>query len=166
VMRPLILLLTLSLLALSCASAAPPTESVARTEQALCVGPPGLQATGLVLTPATVQRANFLVNKMWGAWPKSPATCPAAWYCGAIVPNACTQGQCDAGQCPGWTCRMTAINFADDGLRLSTAVAGLTYIDAKFSAQPDAAGLTALEATELGVARASAALLTDYWCGQ
>lgn len=165
-----ILALLLTLFALSCASAgaAPQQqpEAAARAEQALCVGPAGLQATGLVLAPATVQRAHFLVNKMWGTWPKPPPTCPGAAYCGTRVPNTCSQAQCDAGQCFGWTCRMTSIDFADDGLRLATAVSGLTHIDTRFALQPDAAGLTGLETTELAAARATAALVTDFWCGQ
>jgi hypothetical protein len=157
------LILTLfALLVFGCSAEVAPTESIASTEQAVCSGPAGLQALGLVLTPTAVQRANLLVNKMWGTWPKAPPGCPGAWYC-PYIPSSCTPAQCAAGSCFGWTCQQTDIAYASDGLRLSTVVAGLSLVDNKFALQPEAGGLTALETTELGVARAAGVVLSDFW---
>lgn len=60
---------------------------------------------------------------------------------------------------------MAEIYYADDGLRLSTPVRGPSYIESQWALQPNAGGLTALEATELGVARTAATLISDFWCG-
>jgi hypothetical protein len=166
-MKNLILLIVS--LALFACSGAVPEEPSARVEQQLCYGPPGNQASGLTVAPAAVQRAHQLVNKMWGSWPKPPAACPGAWYCGVIVPNTCTANQCAAGQCVGWTCQMTAIVYAADGLRLATTVGGADGIpnggiDAMFATQPNAGGLSTGETAELGAARLVATVLDDFWC--
>lgn len=161
------MLLFLTLFALSCSAApdGPPPERLANAEQALnCWGPDGYQASGLVLAPVTVQRAHFLVNKMWGAWPKAP-TCYMG-VCPPSVPQTCNAAQCAAGACPGWTCQQTAINYADDGLRMSTTVAGTALVDDRFALQPDVRWLTSLETTELGATRAATVLLTDFWCSE
>jgi hypothetical protein len=158
------LILTLfALLVFACSADAEPAESIASVEQPVCAGPPGSQTPGLVLTPGSVQRAHFLVNKMWGTWPKAPPGCPGAWFC-PYIPSSCTPAQCAAGSCLGWTCQQTEISYADDGLRLSTLVAGWSVVDAKFALQPEAGGLTGLETTELGVARLAAVVISDFWC--
>lgn len=163
-MKNTIVALLIAFSAFACSSAPEPTESLASVEQAICWGPTGSQAAGLTASPVSVQRAHFLVNKMWGAWPKLPPTCPGASYCGTWVPNTCTQGQCDAGQCFGWTCRMTEVHYAADGLRLSTVVADPSWLETRWALQPMAGGLDATETTELGVVRAAATLVTDFWC--
>jgi hypothetical protein len=159
-MKRIALLILAALMLLACSSA-PEPESTARSEQPLtCYGPSGSHATGLTALPQTVQRAHFLVNKMWGTWPKPPTYCPPG-YC----PGSCASvSACQSGQCLGWSCQATQINYASDGLRLCTLVGGDSMVDAKFAQQPDANGLTGLETTELGTVRLTAGLVDDYWC--
>lgn len=159
-----IILALLALVFLACSSpVAQSPEGVAKVTQALCSGPPGLHVAGLVAAVTPVQQANDLINKMWGTWPKGPPTCPGASYCGTVVPNSCTQGQCDSGLCPGWTCRQYGLNYADDGLRVSATVSGPSLLENRWALQPMAGGLTTPEQAQLNGLRQAATAINDYW---
>lgn len=158
------LLIIIALACASCAFEAPTDDAAARS--ALfdeCVPPAYNQVSDLALTPLSVTRAHQLVNKMWGAWPKPPG-CVASGTCPPQVPATCNQTNCATFSCFGWTCQMTDVAYSPSGLRVATLVSGLALVDAKFAQQPQAGGLTSLEAAELGVARAGSTILDGAWC--
>jgi hypothetical protein len=158
-------LLVLSILALVCAcSGSAPTEDVAAAEQEIlfCDSPPGRFVIALPLAPLVdVTRARFLVEKMSGVAYPLKGTCATQGSC-AAQPGTCSVAQCDAGQCPGWTCHEHGLPVADDG-RVGALVASDATIDARFAQEPGNR-LSLAESLELGVFRTASVMFADFSC--
>lgn len=156
----IIMLVSLALCAVACIGAEPERAAALEQKIQFCDTPPG---DWYIAAPATstlgVVRAQELVDKLFTTFPWR-GTCTGngcSWS-----PTTCTMAQCDAGQCPGWTCHQYGLMTADDG-RVGATVTDDTGIDSRFALEPGNK-LDSAETDELTAFRAAAAEFTDVSC--